>query len=138
MCPLPGRQESNMLCFPCAMNSKILFSKWRSHYQNLYLEHRKASRLDTRFLHYAMSLLPSSTTVFQMAEVKSCFPLYCGFQLCRDHFLTHKSANPKDKSTVLNFWSLDGKGVIIVAWSIWEMHNNFCQKTWRKEPIWEK
>jgi len=41
------------------MNSTILFSKERSHYQNLYLEHGKASQLDTRFLHYALPLMPS-------------------------------------------------------------------------------
>jgi len=64
-----------------------------------------------------------------MAEVKACFPLHCGVQHCRDHFLADKRANPKEQSTVLNFWSLDGKGVNIAAWGIWEMHNNLCQKT---------
>jgi hypothetical protein len=54
-----------------------------------------------------------------MAEVKACFRQYCGVQPCRDHFFVHKRANPKKQSTVLKFWSLDGKGVNIAAWGIW-------------------
>ena len=132
MCPQPGRQKSNTLCSPFVMNSKILFSKWRSHYQNLYLEHGKASHLDTRFLHYGLSLLPSSTTVCQMAEVQACFPPNCGVRHCHRHFLVHKRENPNKQSTVRNFWSLDGIDVNIAAWGIWEMHNNLCQKNWEK------
>ena len=109
MCPQPGRQKSNTLCSPCVMNSKILFSKWCSHYQNLYLEHSKVSHLDARFLHYNLSLLPSSTTVRQVPEVAACFPPNCGIRLCRGHFLVHDRANPNKQSTVCNFLALDSK-----------------------------
>jgi len=50
----------------------------------------------------------------------------------------HKRANPNKQSTVLKFCSLDSKGVNTAIWGIWEMHNNLCQKTRRKESIWEK
>ena len=111
MCPLTDRQESNTLCPPCVMNSTILFSKWRSHYQNLYLEHGKVSHLDARFLHYRLPLLPSSTTVRQMAGLQACFLRKCSVRPCRGH-----RANPSKQSAVLNFWSFDGKGVNIAAW----------------------
>jgi len=34
--------------------------------------------------------------------------------------------------------ALSGKGMNIAAWSVWEMHNNRCEKKLRKDSIWEQ
>ena len=137
MCPLTDRQESNTLCPPCVMNSTILFSKWRSHYQNLYLEHGKVSHLDARFLHYRLPLLPSSTTVRQMAGLQACFLRKCSVRPCRGH-----RANPSKQSAVRSPQSSTSGPLMAKVWTlqhggVLEMHNNLW-KTWRKEYIWEK
>jgi hypothetical protein len=62
----------------CVMNSTIFILKLRYHYQNLYLEHGKARRLDGICVHSAFALLRNSSTVRQVADVEVSFPRYCG------------------------------------------------------------
>ena len=81
MCPLTDRQESNTLCSPCVMNSTILFSKWRSHYQNLYLEHGKVSHLDARFLHTVCHFCPPLPPYAKWQGFKRAFHGNAAFDL---------------------------------------------------------
>ena len=81
MCPLTDRQEFNTLCPSCVMNSTILFSKWRSHYQNIYLEHGKVSHLDARILHYRLPLLPPLPPYAKWQGFKRAFHGNAAFDL---------------------------------------------------------
>lgn len=125
---LPGRQKSNKLCSPCVMNSTILFSKWRSHNQTLYLYHGKAGSFDSRGLHSVLSLQPSSATV-QLPDIQACFQRCCAVCPCSGHFLMCNCANPNKPTVHISQPPVRVRqGVNIVATCIWELHDIICRK----------
>ena len=128
MYALPGRQKSDKLCSPCVMNSTILFSKWRSHNQTLYLHHGKAGIFDRRCLHSGLSLQSSSTTV-QLPNIQACFPRYCGVCPCSGHFLICNSDSPNKPTVHISQPRVRVRqGVNIVTTGIREMHDIICPK----------